>query len=54
MGKTPIQVALNYLISRPRVVAIPKTERMEHLREIAGAMGWRLGREEMELLEECC
>lgn len=41
-GRTPIQVALNYLISRPRVVAIPKTERLDHLREIAGAMGWRL------------
>ena len=54
VGRTPIQVALNYLISRPRVVAIPKTERMEHLKELAGAMGWRLGREEIELLERCC
>ena len=54
VGKTPIQVALNYLISRPRVVAIPKTERIEHLREIAGAMGWRLDEEDMKLLEECC
>lgn len=52
VGKTPIQVALNYLISRPRVVAIPKTERLGHLREIAGAMGWRLGEAEIEVLED--
>ncbi len=51
LGKTPVQVALNYLISRPRVVAIPKTERRDHLREILGAMGWRLEPRYMEILE---
>ncbi len=50
-GKTPVQVALNYLISRPRVVAIPKTERKERVEEIAGAMGWRLSPEDLEVLE---
>ncbi len=47
-GKTPIQVALNYLISRPRVVAIPKTERKERVDEFLGAMGWRLSPEDVE------
>ncbi len=51
LGKTPVQVALNYLISRPRVVAIPKTERREHLREILGSLGWRLPPEALEELE---
>lgn len=51
LGKTPVQVALNYLISRPRVVAIPKTERMEHLLEILGALGWRLPASVIEELE---
>ncbi len=51
LGKTPVQVALNYLISRPRVVAIPKTENREHLREILGALGWRLPAEVIEELE---
>jgi diketogulonate reductase-like aldo/keto reductase len=51
VGKTAIQVALNYLISRPRVVAIPKTESREHLREILGALGWRLQAEDLEYLE---
>ena len=51
-GKTPIQVALNYLISRPRVVAIPKTEDREHLEEILGSMGWRMEENDIEVLEE--
>ncbi|MET1128356.1 MAG: aldo/keto reductase [Thermoproteota archaeon] len=50
-GKTAIQVALNYLISRPQVVAIPKTESREHLHEILGALGWRLQAEDLEYLE---
>lgn len=52
LGKTPVQVALNYLISRPRVVAIPKTERMDHLLEILGALGWRLPPDALEELEK--
>ncbi|MET1159874.1 MAG: aldo/keto reductase [Thermoprotei archaeon] len=51
-GKTPVQVALNYLISRPRVIPIPKTENMDHLEEILGAMGWRLDPKDVELLEK--
>jgi diketogulonate reductase-like aldo/keto reductase len=50
-GRTPIQVALNYLISRPRVVAVPKSERREHVEEIRGALGWRLEEGDIELLE---
>ncbi|BEP17917.1 aldo/keto reductase [Pyrofollis japonicus] len=51
-GKTPVQVALNFLIARPRVVAIPKTEQKQHLREILGALGWRLSPEDIERLEQ--
>ncbi|GAB6148824.1 aldo/keto reductase [Stetteria hydrogenophila] len=50
-GRTPVQVALNYLISRPRVVAIPKTENRSHLHEILGSLGWRLPPELIEELE---
>ncbi len=50
-GKTIIQVALNYLISRPRVTAIPKSERKERIREFSGALGWRLSKEDLEVLE---
>ncbi len=50
-GKTPVQVALNYLISRPGVVAIPKTERVERVEEFRGAMGWRLDKADISLIE---
>jgi diketogulonate reductase-like aldo/keto reductase len=46
-----VQVALNYLISRPMVAAIPKSERVERIEEFRGAMGWRLAREDIEALE---
>ncbi|MEM0365491.1 MAG: aldo/keto reductase [Acidilobaceae archaeon] len=51
-NKTPAQIALNFIISRPRVIAIPKAEKIEHIRELAGTMGWRLKSEDIELLEK--
>ncbi len=50
-GKTAIQVGLNFVISRPRVVAIPKAEKKEHVKEIAESMGWRLNEEDIEYIE---
>jgi len=49
-GKTAAQVALNWLICIEPVVAIPKAARLSHLEENAGAMGWRLSREDWELI----
>ncbi len=51
-GRTPIQVALNYLISRPNVAAIPKTENKRHVEELVDAMGWRLAPEHIEMIEK--
>lgn len=45
-NKTAAQVALNWLISIDNVVPIPKASKAEHMRENAGAMGWRLSRED--------
>lgn len=45
-GKTPIQVALNWLMCIEPVVPIPKASRMEHVEENVGAMGWRLHEED--------
>ncbi len=50
-GKTTIQIALNYLISRPYVTAIPKSEIVQHIEEFIGALGWRLSSDDMEILE---
>jgi diketogulonate reductase-like aldo/keto reductase len=45
-GKTPIQIALNWLICIEPVVPIPKASRMEHVEENVGSMGWRLSGED--------
>jgi diketogulonate reductase-like aldo/keto reductase len=37
LGATPRQVALAYLTRRPSVLAIPKTARVAHVEELAGA-----------------
>ena len=50
-GKTPAQVALNWLLSRPGVITIPKSDRAERVEENCGASGWRLDREHIEQLE---
>ncbi len=44
--KTATQVALNWLISKKNVVAIPKASSKEHVLEIAGASGWKLTKAE--------
>lgn len=48
--KTPYQVALNWLISQPSVVTIPKTTNVEHLEENLGCLGWQLSDEDMAKL----
>ncbi len=51
-GKTAIQTALNWLICINPVIPIPKAGRIDHLRENAGAMGWRLKREDWEKIDK--
>lgn len=50
-NRTPIQVALNYLISRPTVIPTPKSERKIHIDEIYGALGWSLSSDDIKYLE---
>ncbi|MEM1848937.1 MAG: aldo/keto reductase [Thermofilaceae archaeon] len=49
-GRTAIQVALNYVIRHERVMAIVKSENVEHIRELLGSMGWRLAPEDVQAL----
>ena len=51
-GKTRAQVALNWLIVKEAVVAIPKASDPEHVKENAGAAGWKLRKEDQEALNE--
>ena len=49
-GKTPAQLALNWLLSQENVVTITKAANPRHLAENLGALGWELEREDMERL----
>jgi diketogulonate reductase-like aldo/keto reductase len=41
-GRTPRQVALNFLVRRPALFTIPKASNAEHVRENAGALDFTL------------
>jgi len=51
-GKTPSQVALNWLICKDNIVAIPGVKNAEHAISDAGAVDWRLTALEIETLEK--
>ncbi|WP_426747999.1 aldo/keto reductase [Myxococcus faecalis] len=50
-GVTPWQVALQFLVRRPSLFAIPKASRVAHLRDNAAAASLRLSREELARLD---
>jgi diketogulonate reductase-like aldo/keto reductase len=51
-GHTPVQVALNWCLSQPGVVVIPKGNSESHVRENCGASDWRLTPEQMRELDQ--
>ena len=51
-GATPRQVALAYLVRDPRVAAIPKAARAEHVRENAAAAALELSAADRARLEQ--
>ncbi|PSN94747.1 aldo/keto reductase [Candidatus Marsarchaeota G2 archaeon ECH_B_SAG-C16] len=50
-GKTPSQVALNILASKPNVFPIPRASRVEHVRLNAESVGWRVSDEDKAKIE---
>ncbi|HLE96501.1 MAG TPA: aldo/keto reductase [Candidatus Thermoplasmatota archaeon] len=50
-GKTARQVTLNFLTRHPSVFAIPKSENPDHVREIAGSVGWELSEKDLEAID---
>ncbi len=50
--KTLAQVALNWCTSRPRVIAIPKSDSVARTEENCRASGWRLSQAQVRLLDE--
>ncbi|MCS7279399.1 MAG: aldo/keto reductase [Thermodesulfobacteriaceae bacterium] len=47
-NKTASQLALNWLIKKPKVIAIPKSSKVERLKEFIGATDWELSKEDEE------
>lgn len=50
-GRTPRQVALNFLTPRPSLFTIPKASRPEHVRENAAALDFRLTPADLRAIE---
>ena len=50
--KTRTQVALNWLICKEAVVAIPKAGKLEHVRENARSAGWALKKGDQDSLDK--
>ena len=51
VGKTPAQVALNWCLSRPNVIVIPKTNNVARTAENCGASGWSLTPKQVAILD---
>lgn len=51
-GKTPAQVAINWLISQPNVVTMSTMRDKKHLEDNRGSVGWNLSAEDIEYLRE--
>ncbi|MEM2910324.1 MAG: aldo/keto reductase [Nitrososphaerota archaeon] len=51
-GKTPSQIALNWVTRRLSVIAIPKAVKTEHVKENAGSVGWFMSPEDYEELSK--
>jgi aryl-alcohol dehydrogenase-like predicted oxidoreductase len=53
IGKTPAQVALNWVLHRPGVTSpIMGARNLGQLRDTLGAAGWRLGAQQLSALDE--
>ena len=46
--KTPVQIAINWLISQDNVVTLSKTSSPDHLKENLGALGWSMEADDVE------
>ena len=50
LRRSPVQIALNYLISQDNVIAIPKGEKVSHVKEFIKSMKWRPSKSEIEII----
>ena len=52
VGKTPAQVALNWCLSRPNMIVIPKSSNVTRTVENCEASGWSLSHDQVARLDE--
>ena len=50
-NRTPKQVALTYLTRHPSTFIIPKTTRLERVKENSGGVGWQLTEDEVNMID---
>jgi diketogulonate reductase-like aldo/keto reductase len=50
-GKTPTQIALNWVISKG-AIPIPGVKNRQQAMEVVGALGWHLSSEQMDALDK--
>jgi diketogulonate reductase-like aldo/keto reductase len=51
-GKTPAQIAINWLASQNNVITLAKSSSIEHLKENLGSIGWQMKDEDIENLRD--
>ena len=52
-GKTPAQIALNWLVNKSKIVfPIPRASRPQRVTENAGAVGWNLDPDDLVKLDQ--
>jgi diketogulonate reductase-like aldo/keto reductase len=51
-GHTLAQAALNWLIAKPGVITIPKSDHVERVEENCGGAGWHLTADQLKALDE--
>lgn len=49
-GKTPVQIAINWLVSQKNIVTLTKTSSSAHLDENLGGVGWEMEADDVERL----
>ena len=50
-AKTQSQIALNWLLSKQQIVAIPKASKKEHMLDNLGAIGWKMEKQDYNKLD---
>lgn len=51
-SKTPVQVAIRWLLDQLQVITIPKASTKEHIDELLGSLNWKLSNSDQQFLSD--